>query len=133
MAEVSDMETTFLDTKVYKDVRFANESKLDIKTRFKATETFQFTHFSSCHPPGVKKGFIKGKALRLLCTNSSQAAFKTAIKRFKTNLIEIGYHETLVSNTLAEITIEERKRPTTETESKHMNLAFCHTISLISA
>ena len=108
-AEVSDTETTFLDTKAYKGERFAKESKLDIKTHFKATETFQYTHFSSCHPPGVKKGFIKGEALRLLRTNSSQAAFKTAIKRFKTNLIERGYPETLVSNTLAEIKFEERK------------------------
>ena len=64
-AEVSDKETTFLDTKVYKGERFAKESKLDIKTHLKATETFQYTHFSSCHPPGVKKGFIKGEALRL--------------------------------------------------------------------
>ena len=80
-AEVSDKETTFLDTKVYKGERFAKESKLDIKTHFKATETFQYTHFSSCHPPGVKKGFIKGEALRLLRTNSSQAAFKTAINQ----------------------------------------------------
>ena len=108
-AEVSGTETTFLDTKVYKGERFAKESRLDIKTHFKATETFQYTHFSSCHPPGVKKGFIKGEALRLLRTNSSKTAFKNAIKRFKTNLIERGYPETLVSNTLAEITFEERK------------------------
>ena len=56
-AEVSDTETTFLDTKVQKGKRFAKQSILDIKTYFKATETFQYTHFSSCHPPGVKKGF----------------------------------------------------------------------------
>ena len=108
-AEISDMETTFLDTKVYKGERFAKQSILDIKTYFKATETFQYTHFSSCHPPGVKKGFIKGEGLRLLRTNSSKAAFKTAIKNFKANLIERGYPETLVSNTLAEIKFEERK------------------------
>ena len=105
-AEVSDTETTFLDTKVYKGERFAKESRLDIETHFKATETFQYMHFSSCHPPGVKKGFIKGEALRLLRTNSSKAAFKNAIKRFQTNLLE---RETLVSNTLAEITFKERK------------------------
>ena len=75
-AEVSDAETTFLDTKVYKGERFAKESRLDIKTHFKATETFQYTHFSSCHPPGVKKDFIKGEALRLLRTNSSEASSK---------------------------------------------------------
>ena len=42
-------------------------------------------------------------------TNSSETAFKTAISQFKTNLIERGYPETLVSTTLAEITFEERK------------------------
>ena len=66
-AEVSDTETTFLDTKVYKDERFA-QPRLDIKT-----------HFSSCHPPGVKKWIIKDKAFRLFRANSSETAFKTAI------------------------------------------------------
>jgi len=78
-------------------------TRLDIKTHFKATETFQYTHFLSCHPPGVKKGFIKGEALGLLRTNSARSAFNTAIKQFKTNLIARGYPETLVSNTLAKI------------------------------
>ena len=103
------METTFLDTKVYKGKRFTELSILDIETHFKATETFQYTHFQSCHPPGVKKGFIKGEAFRLLRTNSSETAFKTAVARFKTNLIERGYPETLVSTTLTEITFEGRK------------------------
>ena len=40
-----------------------------------------------------------------------------------------GYPETLFSNTLAETTFEERTCPTTETETRHANLAFCHTIS----
>ena len=26
---------------------------LDIKTHYKPTETFQYTHFTSCHPPGT--------------------------------------------------------------------------------
>ena len=75
---------------------------------FKATETFQYTYFSSCHPPGVKKGFIKGEALRLLRTNSSETAFTTAVSQFKTNLIQRGYPETLVSTTLEEIKFEGR-------------------------
>ena len=69
-AEVSDTETTFLDTEVYKGERLKKEAVLDVRTHFKPTETFQYTHYSSCHPPGVKKGFIKGEALRLLRTNS---------------------------------------------------------------
>ena len=70
-AEISDTEITFLDTCVYKGDRFKKHSILDVRTHFKPTETFQYTHFDSCHPPGVRKGFIKGEALRLLRTNSS--------------------------------------------------------------
>ena len=43
-AEISDTETTFLDTVVYKGERFKEQSILDIKTHFKPTETFQYTH-----------------------------------------------------------------------------------------
>ena len=64
-AEISDTEITFLDTFVYKGERFKRESILDVRTHFKPTETFQYTEFTSCHLPGVWKGFIKGEALRL--------------------------------------------------------------------
>ena len=37
--EISETETTFLDTKVYKGVRFNNDSILDVRTHFKPTET----------------------------------------------------------------------------------------------
>ena len=84
-AEVSDTNTMFLDTSVYKGERFANESILDIKTHFKPTETFQYTRFSSYHPPGVKKGFIKGEAVGF----SGQT-----VSHFKTHLKEKGYPET---------------------------------------
>ena len=60
-AEISEQEITFLDTSVYKGLRFNTVAILDVKTHFKPTETFQDTEFASCHPPGVKKGFIKGK------------------------------------------------------------------------
>ena len=42
-AEIS--ETTLLDTKVYKGDRFNKQSILDMRTHFKATETFQYTNF----------------------------------------------------------------------------------------
>ena len=57
-AEISENEITFLDTTVFKGERFTEKSILDIKTHYKPTETFQYTHFTSCHPPRVKRGFI---------------------------------------------------------------------------
>jgi len=87
-AEISETETTFLDTSIYKGERFRNNAVLDVRTHFKPTETFQYTHFSSCHPPGVKKGFIKGEALRLLRTKSSKRVFQEKIQNFKSHLSE---------------------------------------------
>ena len=54
-----------------------------MRTHFKQPETFQFTFFTSCHPPGVKKGFVKGEALRLLRTNSSITKFEENITKYK--------------------------------------------------
>ena len=69
----------------------------------------QYTHFSSCHPPGVSKGFIKGNALRLLRTNSSETTFDVNIRQFKSCLQERGYPDTLVYKVLSEVKFEDRK------------------------
>ena len=107
-AEISDTEITFLDTCIYKGERFKKESILDVRTHFKPTETFQYTHFTSCHPPGVRKGFIKGEALRLLRTNSSKATFEENITQFKRRLRDRGYPDNLLENTISEIKFSER-------------------------
>lgn len=68
--EISEKETNFLDTTVFKGEIFNKDyCVFDIKTHFKPTEMFQYTHFSSCHARSVRKGFIKYEALRLLKTN----------------------------------------------------------------
>ena len=109
-AEISDTETTFLVTSIYKGERFRSNSVLDVRTHFKPTETFLYTHFSSCHPLGIKKGFIKGEVLRLLRTNSSKNIFEEKIQNFKTRLRERGYPgENLVQRTLSEVQFENRK------------------------
>ena len=48
-AEISERETTILDT----SIRFQNDAVLDVRTHFKPTEAFQYTHFSSSHSPRV--------------------------------------------------------------------------------
>ena len=49
-AEISATETVFLDTIVYKRTRCKDQ-----KTHVKPTETFQYTDFTSCHPPSNKR------------------------------------------------------------------------------
>ena len=68
---------------------------MEIKTHYKPTETFQFTHFASCHPPGVKYGFIKGEAMRLLRTNSSKETYEEGLLKFKESLKTRRYPENI--------------------------------------
>ena len=102
-AEISDKETSFLHTTIYKGERFHKDSILDISTHFKPTDNFQYTHYTSCHAPGMKKGFIKGEALRLLRTHSSETKFEENICNFKLNLRVRGYQNYLVNKVLAEV------------------------------
>ena len=108
-AEILETEITFLDTKVYKGERFHKESILDVQTRYKPTETFQFTNFYWCHPPGVTKGFIKGEALRLLRTNSSKETFEENIKNFESRLKYRRYPTGVIKKHLSEVKFSERK------------------------
>ena len=107
-AEISDSETVFLDTTVYKGTRFRDQSILDVKTQFKPTETFQYTHFTPCHPTSVKNGFVKGEALRILRTNSSKGTFEESISKFKRHLRDRGYPRNLVEKLLSEIKFTRR-------------------------
>ena len=108
-AEISEIETTFQDTIIYKGDRFRNDSILDIRTHCKPTETFQYTHFTSLTPPGVKRGFIKGEALRLLRTNSSETMFEDNLSKFKSRLIKRGYPKELIRRTLLDVNFATRQ------------------------
>ena len=94
----------------HKGKRSNSTSILDVGTwHFKPSETFQYTHFTSCHPLGVKKGFIKGEALSLLRTNSSKENFQNRLEEFQKHLTKRGYPQNLITLTLSEIHFENRK------------------------
>ena len=109
-AEISNSNVTSFDTTIYKGERFKETGILgvDVRTHSKPTEKFQYTHFKSSHPPGVKKGFVKGEALRLLWTNSSRINFEEQVEDFKTRLQTRGYQENQINNTLAEVSFDNR-------------------------
>ena len=94
--KISDKGINFLDTTVYKGERFHNQGILDIRTHFKPTETFQYTHFSSCNPHGVR-------------TNSSAKSFYENIYNFKKRLRARGYPHNLIRKITSEVTFTERK------------------------
>ena len=54
-----------------------------MRMHFKPKKTFLYTFFTTCNPPGGKKGFVQGEALVLLRTNSSNKTFEENITTFK--------------------------------------------------
>ena len=106
--EMSPENAVFLDTEVFKGPRFSTLKFLDVRTHFKQTETFPYTHFSCCHPINTKRGFIKGESLRLLRTNSIKANFEKFKRDFEVRLYSRGYPDTLVRNTLATIQFSDK-------------------------
>ena len=106
--KMSSEKLVFRDTEVFKDPRFITDKILDVQTHFKPTETFQYTHFSSCHPLSVKKGFVKGEALRLLRTNSVKESFEFKKLQFLTRLLERGYPKSFAEDILTEIKFSMR-------------------------
>ena len=103
-AEISETETTFLHTTVYKGERFKKDSVLDLRTHFKPIETFHYTHFTLCHPPGVKRGFVKGEALRLLRTNSSKELFEKKTEKTSKKNSSMGVIQNFfLQRTLSEV------------------------------
>ena len=57
----------------------------------------------------MKKGFLKGEALRLLRTNSSETRFEESICNFKSNLRVRGYPDYLVNKVLADVKFTNRR------------------------
>ena len=67
-------------------------------------------HFSSCNPHGVRKGLIKGEAIRLLRTNSSAKSVYENIYNFKKRLSARGlYSHNLTEKITSEVKFTERK------------------------
>ena len=58
------------------------------KTYFKPIETFQYTHFSSNHPPWLKK--------RIQKFSSSKTTFEENTKKSKSRLLDGGYPKNLI-------------------------------------
>ena len=87
----------------YWERRFHTQGILDIRTHFKPTETFQYTHFSH-------KGLIKGKALRLLRTNSSAKSFYENIYNFKKRLRARRHPHKLIEKTPLRLNLSNRSQ-----------------------
>ena len=111
-AEMRETELTFLETKVYKGVRFNKEPVLDGQADFKPTRCLwakQIEAFPHTRVNLQAWSFIKGEALRRLRTDSSQTPLEENIKKFESCLIERGCPVPIVRKYLSELKFAGRK------------------------
>ena len=106
-AEVSELETTFLDTTVYKGQRFEKESILDVRTHYKPFSTQTTTAATQ---------------QALLRTNASKVVFDENFKNFKTRLVSRAYPSNLVDKILSEVNFAERKNALTQKQKVHKKI-----------
>ena len=106
--EISSERAVFLDTEIFKGPRLSSLGILDSQIHFKPTETFQYTHFSTCDRFNTKKGFIKREALHLLRTNSVKENFYKHKQDFEQRLRNRGYPTSLVHKILTEVQFSHR-------------------------
>ena len=111
----------FLDTTVFKG-QIRKKSNMDIKTHYKPTETFQFTHFASCHPSRVKHSFIGGQAIRLLRTNSPKEVSEQCLLKFKQRLKAREYLKNIIEMSLSVSTLPRQLALTHTQKPKGYNV-----------
>ena len=94
-----------------------------------STAASTHTFFTTCHPSGAKKGFINGEALTLSRTNSSIKTFEENLTAFKKHLMEGGYPQHFINNTLLEVKFQQRTQVLPQrNKTKKLNIALHHTI-----
>ena len=129
-AEFSTTEITFLGLCLYKGERFAKEGILDIKTHIKPTNTQQYIHASSAHPPGTGRGIIKGELLRYLRTNSNEATFQMYKEKQVENMKKRGYRQETIDRSIRGIKFPDRQKTlTNKTHDAGERLTFTTTYS----
>ena len=100
--EISNDFIAFLDTNVFKGQRFKSQGVLDLETHFKETNSFLYLHRESCHSQHVFRGFVKAEAIRHKKITNSYEKLLRILTNFKIKLLERGYSNEEVDDSLTE-------------------------------
>lgn len=94
--QLSEKETNFLDTTVFKGSDFEETGKLDTKLFVKPTDTHSLLHRKSFHPKHVFQGIVKSQLLRYSRICSKNEDYEGARKCLFMALRKRGYSRQLL-------------------------------------
>ncbi|XP_063616051.1 uncharacterized protein LOC134789349 [Penaeus indicus] len=106
--EYSKKELPFLDTMVYMDA----EGKVQTSVYHKPSNTHQYLHFQSCHPPSLKRSLPYSQALRIKRIVSEPHKLEKALKDMVTFFKNRGYFFFDGSRQLRQDTPSKEPNPT---------------------
>ena len=102
---------------------FYSTSILDIRTHFKPTETFQYTHFTSCHPIRGQEGLYKRRSPPVTQNKFLKRKLSKPTRRIpEAPQRERGYPRNLITLTLSEIHFENRKEALRQKPSREKTI-----------
>ena len=107
--DISDNLAVFLDTEVYKGKKYTADGTLDIRCHTKPTDTFQFLHRNSAHPPSVFKSYIIGEMHRFLRNTNNLCEYEKKLADFKNKLIRRGYRISEINRCFRKLHFNDRK------------------------
>lgn len=107
--ELSSTSVEFMDLRIHKGPRFAEEGRLDISPHFKSTNRFQYLQFSSSHPRSIFSGLAKGEFVRMLHHSSDDKTYHHACTTITTQLLKRGYPWRLLKRARASLPFSSRE------------------------
>ena len=106
--EASETSINYLDLTIFKGQRFRTSGILDTKVYTKPTETYQYLHKTSSHPPHVFNAFIYGETLRYARNTNNLDDFTTKVNTFSEKLQARGYTPTEIRETTQKVEHQNR-------------------------
>jgi hypothetical protein len=106
-----EMDTTtvnFLDITIFRNDSFLLTRKLQTKVFQKALNEYLYLPKHSYHTRDMKKGFIKGEAIRYVRGCSQLKDYQSLLQQFRKRLLIRGYSLTFINDAIANVKYTDR-------------------------
>jgi hypothetical protein len=109
--EASDTSINYLDLTIFKGTRFNETGILDTKVYTKPTETYQYLHKTSSHPPHVFKALVYGETLCYAPNTNNKDDFLLKVNNFSEKFTTRGYKASEIATITGKVSHNERSKP----------------------
>lgn len=106
-----------MDLTIYKDNNFDQTGKLQTKTHIKTTNTFQYIHYTSHHPPATKRSVLKSELIRYKNQCTKQEDYKKLKKEYIQHFLGRGYPFKIIIQVIKEVEKGIIQKDTVETNN----------------